>query len=89
MDFIIKSMVPGLPCGLEIFKINNKEADIEDFGEIERWGSCLNYTCSQTFKYKLPTDEVLKKYSITLGEYSTVCDELEDLLEVTNCGMCS
>lgn len=89
MNFIMKSMGTGLPCGLEIFEINNKEADIEDFGEIERWGSCMNYTCSQTFKYKLPTDKVLEKYGITLEEYSIVCNELENLLEVTNCGMCS
>lgn len=89
MNIEIKTMRPGLPCKLEIFKINGIEADIEDFGETERSGNCMNYTCSKTFNFKLPTEEVLKKYSINLKEYSEICDRLEDELHVSRCGMCS
>ena len=89
MELTIKSFGSGLPCELEIFKINDIEADIEDFGETERSGSCMNSTCSQTFRFKLPTEEVLKKYSINLKEYSEICDRLEDELYVPGCGMCS
>lgn len=89
MDLIIKSFGSGLPCELETFKINGIEADVKDFGEIERSGDCMNYTCSHTFKFKLPTEKVLKKYSINLREYSEICDRLEDELHVSRCGMCS
>lgn len=89
MNIEIENMAPGLPCELETFKINDIEADIEDFGETERSGSCMNSTCSQTFRFKLPTEEVLKKYSINLKDYSEICDRLEDELYVPGCGMCS
>ena len=90
MELTIKSFGSGLPCELEIFKINGIEADIEDFGETERSGNCMDYTCSQTFRFKLPTsNKVLEKYGITLEEYSAICDKLGDTLCVRNCGMCS
>ena len=89
MNIEIKTMRPGLPCELETFKINGIEAEIEDFGETERSGSCMNSTCSQTFKFKLPTEEVLERYHINLKEYSEICDRLEDELYIPGCGMCS
>ena len=89
MNIEIENMAPGLPCELKIFKINGIEAEIEDFGETERSGSCMNSTCSQTFRFKLPTEEVLKKYSISLKDYSEICDRLEDELYIPGCGMCS
>ena len=46
----MKSMGTGLPCGLEIFEINNKEADIEDFGGVENfakyWDKLREKYCS-------------------------------------------
>ena len=89
MNIEIENMAPGLPCELETFKINDIEADIEDFGETERSGSCMNSTCSQIFRFKLPTEEVLKKYGINLKDYSEICDRLKDELHVSRCGMCS
>lgn len=89
MNIEIKTMKPGLPCELEIFKINGIEAEIKDFGEIERSGNCMNYTCSQTFNPKFPTEEVLEKYGINLKDYSDIYDRLEDELHVFGCGMCS
>ena len=89
MNIEIKTMKPGLPCCLEVFKINEINADVEDFGELEREGNCFKNSCTQTFKYKLPTDEVIKKYKITLREYNDICDRLEDELYVSGCGMCS
>lgn len=89
MKLIIKSYGSCLPCELEEFKVNGIDADIEDFGSIEREGSCFKYNCSQTFNYKLPTDEVINKYGITLADYSDICDELSEKLRVFGCGMCS
>lgn len=89
MNIEIKTMKPGLPCELEIFKINDIEADIEDFGETERSGNCMDYTCSQTFNPKFPTEEVLEKYGINLKDYSEICDRLKDELHVPRCGTCS
>lgn len=89
MNLEITEMGPNLPCSLEIFRINGIDADVDDFGERIRGGDCFENTCSQKFEHKLPTDEVLAKYGITLSEYSEVCEELSDKLRVIGCGMCS
>jgi hypothetical protein len=37
---------------------------------------------------KMPTDEVLEKYSINLKEYAEICDKLRWELAVGECGWC-
>ena len=80
----------ALPCSLEIFTINGINADIDDFGEvIFNGGSCMENECGCEFHHKLPTDDVIAKYGITLGEYEKITSKLNDNLNVYGCGWCS
>jgi hypothetical protein len=81
----------SLPCSLEKFTINGIDAHYNDFGdscdvsshEAEPYG-CGDYR----FIPKMPTDEVLEKYSINLKEYAEICNMLECALHVGSCGWC-
>lgn len=88
MDIIIEKF-RCLPCTLEKFIINDKEANVDDFGVTFSDGSAMKGTCSKKFKPGLPTQAVLDKYGIDLEEYREVCERLEEDLEVYNCGYCS
>lgn len=80
----------ALPCELQVFTINGKQANEEDFGvKIMRDGSCMDNECGCSFHPKLPTSEVLSKYGITVDEYSEIAHKLESELLVYNCGWCS
>lgn len=80
----------GLPCELEVFTINGINADVDDFGKvIFNHGSCMENECGCEFQYKLPTDDVIAKYGITLDEYGEITSELNDKLYVYRCGWCS
>ena len=78
-----------LPCSLSKFEINGIRADVEDFGETNVSGDCMEGTCHSWFTPKLPVYEVLHKYGINLDGYSKICEDLEDKLYVGGCGWCS
>lgn len=79
-----------LPCALEVFKINGKDANTDDFGEMETTGgSCMDSACGCDFVPKMPKQEILDKYNINLDEYSDICEELRDTLFIRGCGWCS
>lgn len=90
MELIIKPF-HGLPCELEVFTINDKAADSEDFGDTFDHNERIKepYGCGDMhFDPKPSTKEVLDKYHITETEYNTICNELEDKLWVGRCGWC-
>lgn len=81
----------ALPCRTEVFTINGKGAEQNDFGDMYDHDdeSAEPYACADMhFDRKPPTKEVLDKYNITEKEYDTICDELEDKLYVGGCGWC-
>jgi hypothetical protein len=73
------------------FVINSIDADSGDFGNqqddspdsAEPWG-CGN----MHFTPKLPTNEVLSKYKITVSEYTEIAGILEEKLSFGSCGWC-
>lgn len=90
MEVIIKPL-HSLPCRLEVFTINGKSAEQNDFGDMydHDTESAEPYACADMhFDSKPPTKEVLDKYNITEKEYDIICDELEDKLWVGRCGWC-
>lgn len=90
MELVIKPF-DALPCSLEIFTINGKTADQDDFGDTYDHDaeSSDEYACMDMhFDRKPPTKEVLDKYNITEKEYDTICYELEYRLHVGGCGWC-
>lgn len=79
-------------CELKTFTINGVDAEYEDFGTKEDRNpmSAEPYCCADMrFIPDLPTDEVLKKYGITVNEYDEVCDRLNQELSFGRCGWCS
>lgn len=90
MELIIEPF-NALPCNLQVFIINGKEANQNDFGEAYDHDeeNAESYGCGNTyFEPKSPTKEVLDKYNITEEEYYNICNELEDKLHVGGCGWC-
>lgn len=90
MELVIKPF-HGLPCELEIFTINGKAADGEDFGDAFDHNERIKepHGCGDMhFDPKPLTKEVLDKYHITEEEYNIICNELEDKLWVGRCGWC-
>ena len=48
------------------------------------------YCCgNRVFVAHMPTQKILDRYHITLGEYKEVCDKLVDGLSFGRCGWCS
>lgn len=90
MELVIKPF-RALPCRLEVFTINGKGAEIEDFGDTYDHDeeNAEPYGCGDMyFESKLPTTEVLQRYNITADEYITICMELRNKLYVGECGWC-
>ena len=90
MELVIKPF-HSLPCHLEVFTINGKDADQDDFGDIFDHNEEIRepYGCGDMhFDSKPPTKEVLGKYNITEEEYYNICNELECKLRVGSCGWC-
>ena len=90
MELIIKSF-HSLPCRLEVFTINGKSAEQNDFGDTfdVHYESEKRHTCfDMHFAQKYPTKEVLDKYNITEEEYCVICNKLERELLVGRCGWC-
>lgn len=81
----------ALPCRTEIFTINGKSADQNDFGyaydhDIE---NAETDTCSDMqFEFKFITKEILDKYNITEKEYRVICYELKRVLREGKCDGC-
>jgi len=77
-------------CACEIFKINGKDADYEDFGDKSDEGADYadDYACgNMRFRPDPATQEVLDKYGITTDEYNEICKQL-DGLSFGSCGWC-
>lgn len=90
MELVIKPY-RELPCRLDIFSINGKDAEQEDFGEVYDHDkeSAEPYGCGDMyFEPEPPTKEVLDKYNITEEEYYYICNELEYKLSIGCCGWC-
>lgn len=90
MELIIKPF-HSLPCRLEVFTINGKGADQDNFGDMHDHDaeSAEPYACADMhFDPKPPTKEVLYEYNLTEGEYYNICNELECKLCVGSCGWC-
>lgn len=90
MKLVIEPM-NTLPCRLEVFAINGKNANQNDFvyaydHDIE---NAETDTCSDMqLEFKFITKEILDKYNITEEEYYNICNELECKLCVGSCGWC-
>jgi len=78
-------------CYTKEFTINGVAASDKDFGEkYDRSPDDAElYGCGDMrFTRKPSLAEILLKYAITEGEYSTVCDKLEEGLSFGSCGWC-
>lgn len=82
----------ALPCELEMFEIKGKKASEEDFGngydacpeEAEEYGcGCWRFRADLA---KAP--QAMKKYGLTVEEFTEVCEMLENALWVGECGWC-
>lgn len=85
------SMYPHY-CAPDIFTINGRLADYCDFGDKEDLdpGNRPDYGCgNMSFVIKLPTDEVLVKYNITLKEYSEIVAILSEKMHIGRCAYCA
>lgn len=81
----------ALPCRAEVFTINGKNAEQNDFGDMydHHAQDAEPYACADMrFDPKPPTKEVLNRYNITDKEYYEICNELECELCVGRCGWC-
>ena len=81
----------ALPCRAEVFTINGKNAEQNDFGDMydHHAQDAEPYACADMhFDPKPPTKEVLNRYKITDKEYYDICNELESELYVGRCGWC-
>ena len=78
----------ALPCGLKKFTVNGIEADLEDFGEVQ-CGSVGDYECVvDGFDAKLPSNEVLAKYKISVDEYAELVAKLNTAFDYGYCNWC-
>lgn len=82
----------GLPCQLEVFKINDIKADLNDFGTSEdiRPELAEPYSCGYSAFKRDSSKRVLceEKYHITEGDFDDICSKLEGYLEVGECHYC-
>jgi hypothetical protein len=92
MNVVIKPYY-ALPCELETFTINGKDAYKDDFGYSTNSGDGLNileYGCGNMkfISYDTPIEGLLEEYEITMNEYNKICEMLEAKLYVGECGWC-
>ena len=82
-------------CGLKIFKINDINANADDFGYSEDLNPELapEYGCGnrQFILYEDVSRQLQTqyKYNITDDEYEYICNELADILSIGTCAFCS
>jgi hypothetical protein len=78
-------------CELDMFTINEIEADYHDFGEKhDHSPSTVDvYGCGDMrFVPKPYTQKILNKYNISVSDYKKICAELKDKLSFGYCGLC-
>lgn len=81
----------ALPCRTEVFTINGKSAEQNDFGDTydHHHEDAEPYACADMhFDPKPPTKEVLNRYNITEEEYRVICYELKRVLREGKCDSC-
>ncbi len=79
-------------CSTEVFTINGKSADSDDFGGQGDYDSANaeDYACGDMqFEQKPPTADVLAKYEIDELEYWTIANKLAEELSFGCCGLCA
>ena len=79
-------------CALEKFIINGIPAEYEDFGDKEDLEpyNAPDYGCgNMQFIPRLPSQETLNKYHISIDEYNEICKELQENLSFGCCAWCS
>ena len=87
MKVVIKPY-KGSPCDVEIFTINGKEADLDDFGEVKK-GDIGRYQCELSgFAAKMPSSVILDKYQITVDEYAEIVEKLNAAFDYGTCTWC-
>jgi hypothetical protein len=93
MEVVITTMY-AVPCETETFTINGKDAYASDFGYSEDTSETMydeSWACgNRRFVpyYNEPIEGLLDEYGITLDEYNTICNMLEDKLYVGECHWC-
>ena len=78
-------------CSLELFKINDLDADYYDFGDKydNDEENAEDYCCGDMRFFPKPaTQKILDKYKINITEYNKICKKL-DCLSFGCCGWCS
>jgi hypothetical protein len=80
----------GALCAAKSFAIKGKDADTDEFGEgSDESPAAEDYACgNRRWRGRMPTSEVLTKYSITVEEYAIIVADLEDRLSFGPCGWC-
>jgi hypothetical protein len=91
-------------CSTSIFRINDIEADIEDFGERidigvdsfyydddSDYGHYGHYVCckNMSFELKDPIPKVLEKYKITKENFEEIAFILRENLSFGECSLCN
>ena len=76
-------------CTTKTFKINEIDADYEDFGYIKKIFNMDWLTCAdQSFIINNPTHETLNKYNINIRQYNIIAKKLKEGLTFGPCGLC-
>ena len=78
-------------CSLSIFKINDIEAEEEDF--VYKYDhspeTSEDYSCGDMrADIKIPTDDILEKYKINLTEYNEIAFKVAEKVSFGCCGWC-
>lgn len=78
-------------CSLSIFKINDIDAEEEDF--VNKYdhspGTAEDYACGDMrADIKMPTNDILEKYKINLTEYNEIASKVADEVSFGCCGWC-
>lgn len=77
----------SFPCHADFF-INDKKADLADFGEVKQNG-LGEYQCGLSgFAAKMPSIEILDKYHITVDEYAEIIEKLNATFDYGICDWC-
>ena len=87
-----------VPCETEVFRINDIEATLDDFGRgcdkdpehAEDYG-CGNWTFSAFDDFSFGRDDkLIKKYDLAgLKELNALCNFLQDFCSCGSCGWCT
>lgn len=78
-------------CETKRFVINGIKATYKDFGE--KYDAAPDKTrpncCgNMLFEPKVPAQQILDKYGITISEYMNICKQLQDCVSFGTCSLC-